>query len=203
MGELTWRMGLLLGGINLSLLGIGAAATNPRRPGNWNLLLALLGFLVYFNLVNLSQAWVSAGKVHIVPTLLTLHGLALGGALALIWWRDHATVTRALRAAPQGARHEDRPQADLPRRAVVGLLRRPGLSGPVLLHRLPGRTGAGGQGWLHARPGPAVGGAVHAGRLYELGPIAVLIGTIYAMARLAQSSEFTILRTAGLGPERA
>ena len=41
------------------------------------------------------------------------------------------------------------------------------------------------------------------GRLYELGPIAVLIGTIYAMARLAQSSEFTILRTAGLGPERA
>ncbi|MCA6216445.1 LPS export ABC transporter permease LptG [Ideonella sp. B7] len=41
------------------------------------------------------------------------------------------------------------------------------------------------------------------GRLYELGPIAVLIGTIYAMARLAQSSEYTILRTAGLGPERA
>jgi lipopolysaccharide export system permease protein len=31
----------------------------------------------------------------------------------------------------------------------------------------------------------------------------VLIGTIYAMARLAQSSEFTILRTGGLGPGRA
>ena len=41
------------------------------------------------------------------------------------------------------------------------------------------------------------------GYLYELLPIAVLIGTIYAMARLAQSSEFTILRTAGLGPGRA
>lgn len=41
------------------------------------------------------------------------------------------------------------------------------------------------------------------GRLYELFPIAVLIGTIYAMARLAQSSEFTILRTGGLGPVRA
>lgn len=41
------------------------------------------------------------------------------------------------------------------------------------------------------------------GRLYELSPIAVLIGTIYAMARLAQSSEFTILRTGGLGPGRA
>ena len=41
------------------------------------------------------------------------------------------------------------------------------------------------------------------GHFYELAPISVLIGTIYAMARLAQSSEFTILRTGGLGPGRA
>ena len=39
--------------------------------------------------------------------------------------------------------------------------------------------------------------------LYELLPITVLIGTIYVMARLAQSSEFTILRTSGLGPGQA
>ena len=41
------------------------------------------------------------------------------------------------------------------------------------------------------------------GHFYELFPIAVLIGTIYALSRLAQSSEFTILRTSGLGPGRA
>jgi lipopolysaccharide export system permease protein len=41
------------------------------------------------------------------------------------------------------------------------------------------------------------------GHFYELFPIAVLIGTIYALARMAQSSEFTILRTGGLGPGRA
>jgi len=39
--------------------------------------------------------------------------------------------------------------------------------------------------------------------VYELLPITTLIGTIYVMARLAQSSEFTILRTSGLGPWRA
>ena len=39
--------------------------------------------------------------------------------------------------------------------------------------------------------------------IYELLPISVLIGTIFVMARLAQSSEFTILRTSGLGPWRA
>lgn len=39
--------------------------------------------------------------------------------------------------------------------------------------------------------------------LYELMPIAVLIGCIYSLSRMAQSSEFTILRTGGLGPTRA
>ncbi len=39
--------------------------------------------------------------------------------------------------------------------------------------------------------------------LYDLLPIAVLIGTIFVMARFAQSSEYTILRTSGLGPWRA
>jgi lipopolysaccharide export system permease protein len=57
--------------------------------------------------------------------------------------------------------------------------------------------------------GYTIGHAVLAGALevpghfYELFPIAVLIGTIYSMSRLAQSSEYTILRTGGLGPGRA
>jgi len=39
-----------------------------------------------------------------------------------------------------------------------------------------------------------------AGHLHELLPITVLIGTIFVLARLARNSEFTILRTSGLGP---
>jgi lipopolysaccharide export system permease protein len=41
------------------------------------------------------------------------------------------------------------------------------------------------------------------GHFYEVAPIAVLIGTIYSLSRMAQSSEYTILRTGGLGPWRA
>lgn len=41
------------------------------------------------------------------------------------------------------------------------------------------------------------------GWFYELFPIAVLIGTIFSLSRMAQSSEYTILRTGGLGPGRA
>ena len=36
--------------------------------------------------------------------------------------------------------------------------------------------------------------------VYELLPITVLIGTIFVMSKFAQSSEFTILRTSGMGP---
>ena len=38
---------------------------------------------------------------------------------------------------------------------------------------------------------------------YDIFPISLLIGAIIALARLAQTSEFTILRTGCLGPERA
>ncbi|MEY4295068.1 MAG: hypothetical protein RLY82_756 [Pseudomonadota bacterium] len=41
------------------------------------------------------------------------------------------------------------------------------------------------------------------GHLYELLPICVLIGGVLVMARFAQNSEFTILRTSGLDPQRA
>jgi lipopolysaccharide export system permease protein len=93
-GELVWRIGLLCGAANLLLLGIGLAATNPRRASNWNLLLALLGFVVYYNFINLSQAWVSGGRFTMGGALLCLHGGAFALALALLWWRDHAAVLR-------------------------------------------------------------------------------------------------------------
>jgi lipopolysaccharide export system permease protein len=90
--ELTWRFGLLLGAANLLLLGIGLAASNPRRASNWNLLFALLAFVVYYNLINLSQAWVAGSRTSMGVALAGLHGAALAVALALLWWRDHAAV---------------------------------------------------------------------------------------------------------------
>ncbi|UUX94819.1 LPS export ABC transporter permease LptF [Aquabacterium sp. J223] len=101
-GELSWRLGLLLGAANLMLLGLGLAASNPRRPSNWNLLFALLAFVVYYNLINLGQAWVSSGRYGLVPVLVGLHGGAFVLALALMWWREQAVV--AFRLAPQRRR---------------------------------------------------------------------------------------------------
>lgn len=91
-GELAWRLGLLCGAANLLLLAIGLAANNPRRASNWNLLFALLAFVVYYNFINLSQAWVGTGRFGMGTALVALHGGAFLLALALIWWRDHAAV---------------------------------------------------------------------------------------------------------------
>jgi lipopolysaccharide export system permease protein len=94
LGELVWRIGLLLASGNLLLLGIGLAATQPRRASNWNLLFSLLAFIAYFNLINLSQAWVASGRYAVLPLMLLLHGGAFTLGLLLIWWRDHAAVWR-------------------------------------------------------------------------------------------------------------
>lgn len=89
-GELAWRFGMILGGINMTVLGIGLSASNPRRASNWNLLFALLAFIIYFNLINLSQSWVGNGRASLPRALVSLHGSALCLALAVIWLRDNA-----------------------------------------------------------------------------------------------------------------
>jgi lipopolysaccharide export system permease protein len=40
-------------------------------------------------------------------------------------------------------------------------------------------------------------------RAYELMPVAVLIGTLYVLAHLANNSEFTVMRAAGMSPGQA
>jgi lipopolysaccharide export system permease protein len=103
-GELVWRFGLFATSVNLALLGVGLAHVNLRRPNNWNLVFALLAGIVYFNLVNLTQTWVSGARVGAWSAFAALHGAAFGFALALMWWRDHAAVFAPWRRArPAGA----------------------------------------------------------------------------------------------------
>lgn len=96
LGELAWRIGLAIGGFNLLLLGIGLAAGNPRRAGSWNLLIALLAFVVYYNLLTLSQSWVASGTLSIGVTLLLVHGGMLLAALTLLGWRERGVALRLL-----------------------------------------------------------------------------------------------------------
>ena len=91
-GELTWRIGLVLGAANFLLLAIGLAATNPRRANNWNLLFALLSFVVYYNVIGLTQAWVSSGKASMGMALVAAHGGGFAIAITLLLWRDNRNL---------------------------------------------------------------------------------------------------------------
>ena len=87
-GQLAWRLGLLFGAINLLLLGIGLSAANPRRASNWNLLFALLTFAVYYNLINLTEAWIASGKGSFFTVLIAAHGGATVAGVLLLYWRE-------------------------------------------------------------------------------------------------------------------
>ena len=78
----------MLGAANMLLLGVGLSETNPRRAGNWNLLFALLAFVVYYNVINLTQAWVTGGRIDMGTAIVATHGGAFVLALGLLWWRD-------------------------------------------------------------------------------------------------------------------
>ena len=101
-GELVWRFGLLLGAANMVLLGIGLSATNPRRASNWNLLFALMTFAIYYNVINLSQAWVAGGKIGMGAALVLAHGGAFLISLGLLWWRENGNRRGRWRARLAG-----------------------------------------------------------------------------------------------------
>jgi lipopolysaccharide export system permease protein len=88
--ELVWRFGLVWAAFNMVLAGLSLAAGNLRHHSSWNLVYALLVFVVYFNLLSLSQTWVSRGKLPWDGALLAVHGTLTVAALAVIWWRDGA-----------------------------------------------------------------------------------------------------------------
>jgi lipopolysaccharide export system permease protein len=84
LGELGWRLGLALAALNFVLIAITVSSANPRAGRSGNLVFALFAFVVYFNLLNLGQSWVSNGQVRFATLLLVLHGgVLLGGALWL------------------------------------------------------------------------------------------------------------------------
>jgi lipopolysaccharide export system permease protein len=82
-GELAWRLGLAVAGINFVLLAVTVSSVNPRVGRSGNLVFALFAFIVYYNLLNLGQSWVSSGKTNLVGFLLMLHGGTF--ALTTFW----------------------------------------------------------------------------------------------------------------------
>jgi len=82
-GELSWRFGLILAAFNFVIIAAAISGVNPRVGKSLNLVFALFAFVLYFNFLNLGQAWVSSGKSGLITFLLVLHGGVF--LLAMLW----------------------------------------------------------------------------------------------------------------------
>jgi lipopolysaccharide export system permease protein len=78
--ELLWRIGVPLSALILALLAIPMSFVNPRAGRSVNLLFALLAYLVYYNLLTVSQARVAQGRLD----------------FSIGWWLVHAAMLAAL-----------------------------------------------------------------------------------------------------------
>jgi len=91
--ELLWRIGLPLAALNLALLAIPLSFVNPRASRSTNLVFALLTYMTYSNLISVSQAWVSQGKLSFHTGWWAVHLLMLLLLLALFYRRMRVSST--------------------------------------------------------------------------------------------------------------
>lgn len=81
-GELAWRLGMALAAINFVVIALALASVNPRAGRSGNLIFVLFTFVVYHNLLNLGQSWITVGAANFASFMLVLHGGTLLAALA-------------------------------------------------------------------------------------------------------------------------
>ena len=77
LAELLWRVGIPVSALILALLAIPMSFVNPRAGRSVNLLFALLTYMVYSNLLSLSQARVAQGKLAFSTGWWLVHGVML------------------------------------------------------------------------------------------------------------------------------
>ena len=76
LGELLWRVGIPLSALVLAMLAVPMSFVNPRAGRSVNLLFALFTYIVYSNLLSISQASVAQGRL----------------AFGVGWWIVHAAM---------------------------------------------------------------------------------------------------------------
>jgi lipopolysaccharide export system permease protein len=86
-GELLWRLAIPLQAINLALLAVPLSFVNPQAGRANNLLLAIFTFLIYGNLINVSQAWVTQGRLSFGIGLWAVHVLMFVALIVLFYRR--------------------------------------------------------------------------------------------------------------------
>jgi lipopolysaccharide export system permease protein len=93
LGELLWRFGLPLMALVFVIIAIPLSYIDPRRGRYTALIMAVLIYFTYSNLLKLMQAWVGSGKIDFVIGSWILHVVGALLGLAFIFYRQNRSIT--------------------------------------------------------------------------------------------------------------
>jgi lipopolysaccharide export system permease protein len=92
--ELLWRFGVPLSALVLAVMAIPLSFVNTRARRSYGLLVALLLYFIYNNLLSLSQAWVAQGKLDPAVGMVASHAVMLLATAGLFYWRTRLRPLR-------------------------------------------------------------------------------------------------------------
>ena len=87
MAELEWRLGLPLSALILTLLAIPLSFVNTRAGRSLNLVVALVLYMFYNNMISVTNAWVGQGKMGVIMGLAGIHALMFALVVLLFYRR--------------------------------------------------------------------------------------------------------------------
>jgi len=96
VAELEWRIGLPLSALILALLAIPLSYVNPRAGRSLNLIMAVVIYMFYNNMISVTNSWVGRGQLSAASGLLSIHLLMFMVLLVLFYHRSSAGSWRRL-----------------------------------------------------------------------------------------------------------
>lgn len=92
--ELHWRISVPVSALILMLIAIPLSFAAPRAGNSFNLMVALLIFMIYTNFLSIAQAWIAQQKPYAAGLLWSVH-LAMFALALYLYYRRTAVVARS------------------------------------------------------------------------------------------------------------
>jgi len=87
LGELSWRVGLPASALLLCLLAIPLSFVNPRAGRSMNIVLAILVYMIYSNVLSIMQASIAQSRIDVVTGMWGVHAAMLLLLLGMFYRR--------------------------------------------------------------------------------------------------------------------
>ena len=87
LGELSWRVGLPASALILCLLAIPLSFINPRAGRSMNIVLAILVYMIYSNMLSIMQASITQSRIDVITGMWGVHAIMLVLLLGMFYHR--------------------------------------------------------------------------------------------------------------------